>query len=104
MHYVCIDYQSGITRLIHNGSYKCAYPLHEGGYEEPKDSEDNNNGMNDRMVLYKEWASFRCWSKEQPLWLIRRYFGTKIGLYFAWLGFYTQVFLKYFSYYHQGLG
>ena len=27
--------------------------------------------------------------KRQPLWLIKRYFGDKIGLYFAWLGFYT---------------
>lgn len=28
--------------------------------------------------------------KKQPLWLIRRYFGEKVGLYFAWLGFYTK--------------
>ncbi len=42
------------------------------------------------QILYKEWASLRNWYKEQPLWLIRRYFGVKIGLYFAWLGFYTK--------------
>ena len=31
--------------------------------------------------------------KKQPLWLIKRYFGDKIGLYFAWLGFYTQMLI-----------
>ena len=25
------------------------------------------------------------------MWLIRNYFGAKIGLYFAWLGFYTEM-------------
>ena len=45
------------------------------------------------QILYKEWASLRCWYKQQPLWVIRRYFGVKIGLYFAWLGFYTQMLL-----------
>ena len=38
-----------------------------------------------------EWATLRTWYKKQPLWLIKNYFGVKIGLYFAWLGFYTQV-------------
>lgn len=28
--------------------------------------------------------------KKQPLWLIRRYFGEKVALYYAWLGFYTK--------------
>ena len=43
------------------------------------------------QILYKEWASLGCWYKRQPLWLIRNYFGAKIGLYFAWLGFYTEM-------------
>ncbi|GAB1295479.1 Anoctamin-4 [Apodemus speciosus] len=43
----------GLNRLLTNGSYEAAFPLHE------------------------------------PLDLVRRYFGEKIGLYFAWLGWYT---------------
>ena len=41
------------------------------------------------QVLYREWALPKNLFKRQPLWLIKRYFGDKIGLYFAWLGFYT---------------
>ena len=41
------------------------------------------------QVLYSEWALPKNFLKRQPLWLIKRYFGDKIGLYFAWLGFYT---------------
>ncbi len=43
------------------------------------------------QLLYMEWATPKKWYKKQPLWLIKNYFGVKIGLYFAWLGFYTQV-------------
>lgn len=43
------------------------------------------------QLLYLEWANLKKWYKKQPLWLIKNYFGVKIGLYFAWLGFYTQM-------------
>jgi len=45
------------------------------------------------QTLYLEWARPKKWYKKQPLWLIKRYFGDKIGLYFAWLGFYTQMLI-----------
>ena len=45
------------------------------------------------QLLYLEWASLKNWYKNQPLWLIKNYFGVKIGLYFAWLGFYTQMLI-----------
>uniref|UniRef100_A0A665V5S5 Anoctamin n=1 Tax=Echeneis naucrates TaxID=173247 RepID=A0A665V5S5_ECHNA len=51
------------------------------------------NCESDRYNLYKYWARFFCFFKEQPLNLIRKYYGEKIGIYFAWLGFYTEMLL-----------
>lgn len=42
-----------------------------------------------RYKLSKHWATVRKWYQFQPLGHIKNYFGTKIGLYFAWLEFYT---------------
>lgn len=44
-------------------------------------------------MLFLEWARPGRWYKKQPLWLIRKYFGDKIALYFAWLGFYTEMLI-----------
>ena len=49
----------------------------------------NLRNLNDRQVLCLEWAGLNRWFRHQPLWLIRKYFGPKIGMYFAWLEFYT---------------
>uniref|UniRef100_A0A8C3G3L6 Anoctamin n=1 Tax=Cyclopterus lumpus TaxID=8103 RepID=A0A8C3G3L6_CYCLU len=69
----------GITKLLDRGVYKAAYPLH-----------DVKEGCpNERFLLYKEWAHPKSFYKMQPLNLIRKYYGEKIGIYFAWLGFYT---------------
>uniref|UniRef100_A0A4W5P0V5 Anoctamin n=1 Tax=Hucho hucho TaxID=62062 RepID=A0A4W5P0V5_9TELE len=46
-----------------------------------------------RQILYEEWASYSVFYKYQPIGLIRKYFGEKIGLYFAWLGVYTQMLI-----------
>ena len=46
------------------------------------------------QILYLEWAKWRNWYRKQPLWLIKKYFGVKLGLYFAWMGLYTQVKLE----------
>uniref|UniRef100_G1SRP3 Anoctamin n=1 Tax=Oryctolagus cuniculus TaxID=9986 RepID=G1SRP3_RABIT len=60
----------GINSLIANNIYEAAYPLHD--------------------LLYQEWARYGVFYKFQPIDLIRKYFGEKIGLYFAWLGLYTS--------------
>lgn len=46
-----------------------------------------------RFLLSNEWASVRKWYRYQPLDYIKEYFGVKIGLYFAWLGYYTYMLL-----------
>uniref|UniRef100_A0A8C6YAL2 Anoctamin n=1 Tax=Naja naja TaxID=35670 RepID=A0A8C6YAL2_NAJNA len=78
----------GIKRLLNNGSYSAAYPLHDCQYW--KKSNDPKC-ENERYTLYREWARFPRFYKEQPLDLIRKYYGEKIGIYFAWLGFYTEM-------------
>ncbi|XP_033909744.2 anoctamin-1a isoform X2 [Acipenser ruthenus] len=80
-------YSMGITNLLANGVYNAAYPLHDG------DCESENAEPNDRKLLYEEWASYSVFYKYQPIDLIRKYFGEKIGLYFAWLGVYTQMLI-----------
>ena len=82
----------GIQRLVNKNVYKSAYPLHDGDYDY-HDSEENSIKMNERRLLYLEWATIKNWYKKQPLWLIKNYFGVKIGLYFAWLGFYTKMLI-----------
>ncbi|XP_065117655.1 anoctamin-1a isoform X1 [Paramisgurnus dabryanus] len=80
-------YIMGISSLLGSGIYTAAYPLHDG------DMDDPNGEPNDRKVLYEEWASYSMFYKYQPLGLIRKYFGEKVGLYFAWLGVYTQMLI-----------
>ncbi|XP_005384304.1 PREDICTED: anoctamin-1 isoform X10 [Chinchilla lanigera] len=80
-------YSMGITSLLANGVYSAAYPLHDGDYE------GDSIEFNDRKLLYEEWASYGVFYKYQPIDLVRKYFGEKIGLYFAWLGAYTQMLI-----------
>ncbi|XP_065300565.1 anoctamin-5-like [Dermacentor albipictus] len=82
--------QRGIHKLLNDDVYLEAYPLHDGpigrGSFDPLKEEPT-----ERRLLYSEWARPAAWYKQQPLGLIRRYFGEKTGLYFAWLGFYTSM-------------
>uniref|UniRef100_A0A8C1WGK2 Anoctamin n=1 Tax=Cyprinus carpio TaxID=7962 RepID=A0A8C1WGK2_CYPCA len=80
-------FSMGITSLLGSGVYLAAYPLHDG------DVDGENAEPNDRKLLYEEWASYSAFYKYQPTGLIRKYFGEKIGLYFAWLGVYTQMLI-----------
>ncbi|XP_034169109.2 anoctamin-2b isoform X2 [Pangasianodon hypophthalmus] len=77
----------GITTLIAKGVYDSAFPLHDGDFKDSRQAEEKN----ERQLLHDEWARYGAFYKYQPVDLIRKYFGEKIGLYFAWLGVYTQL-------------
>nr|XP_020457184.1 anoctamin-1-like [Monopterus albus] len=99
----------GINTLIAKGAYEAAFPLHDGDYHHT--ANENPEEKNDRQpdgergtkldpecrvsiqILYEEWASYSSFFKYQPIDLVRNYFGEKVGLYFAWLGVYTQLLI-----------
>ncbi|XP_004638088.1 anoctamin-9 [Octodon degus] len=60
--------------LVKDGVFEDKFPLHRG-------KED----------LKMKWARWRNLFQEQPIDAIRDYFGVKVALYFAWLGWYTYM-------------
>ncbi|XP_005401921.1 PREDICTED: anoctamin-9 [Chinchilla lanigera] len=60
--------------LVKDGVFESKFPLHRG-------EED----------LKVKWAQWRNLLQEQPIDAIRDYFGEKVALYFAWLGWYTYM-------------
>ncbi|CAH0557259.1 unnamed protein product [Brassicogethes aeneus] len=78
------DFGFGMERLLNEKVYTAVYPLHDG---------DLRNPGSIRNLLYNEWASISKWYRYQPLDYVKEYFGVKIALYFAWLGYYTHILL-----------
>ncbi|XP_012581072.1 PREDICTED: anoctamin-5 [Condylura cristata] len=78
----------GIERLLNSNTYSSAYPLHDGQYWKPSEPP---NPINERYILRQNWARLSYFYKEQPLDMIRNYYGEKIGIYFVFLGFYTEM-------------
>ena len=100
------DFAFGLDKLIQLEVYSDAYPVHDGTIHEKGRLKVRKGKIklqscflkifildSKRSKLYKEWGLFRKWYKYQPLDAIRKYFGVKIGLYFAWLGFFTTMLI-----------
>lgn len=75
----------GLQKLLLDGVYIGGYPLHD----ESDSTEEGETPMSDRQKLKEDWARFGRMFKYQPYEAIKDYFGHEVGLYFAWLGFYT---------------
>ncbi|XP_053304638.1 anoctamin-9 [Spea bombifrons] len=76
LHKTCIRTNENLQNLIDIGVFETCFPLHSlndsCGYE-----------------LKRKWARWRDVIYKQPVAEIREYFGEKVALYFAWLGWYT---------------
>ena len=84
----------GIPRLLHERVYTDSYPLHSGPIELIKlEDVDLPEEKNTRQQLVDDWANLHRIFKYQPLNAIKLYFGTRIALYFAWLGTYTLMLI-----------
>ncbi|XP_039391605.1 anoctamin-9-like isoform X7 [Mauremys reevesii] len=72
-----ISPEETLQKLIKAKVFEAAFPLHE------------QEGL--RKELKENWAQWRKILKQQPIEDIRSYFGEKVALYFAWLGWYTRI-------------
>ena len=91
-------------RLKEMGGYEDVFPLHDGEIGEnvfqfsfdefDPDESDLSTRPSMRQVLRRSWARFgRTMFCIQPLDQVMQYFGATTAIYFAWLGFYTQMLI-----------
>uniref|UniRef100_A0A1I8GIU1 Anoctamin n=1 Tax=Macrostomum lignano TaxID=282301 RepID=A0A1I8GIU1_9PLAT len=79
------------SECLSKGAITGYFTLHDGPYKPPSGADTRVQGFdNDRQELYDVWVAPKNWYRFQPLLLVRRYFGEKIAMYFAWLGFYNM--------------
>uniref|UniRef100_A0A671XE77 Anoctamin n=1 Tax=Sparus aurata TaxID=8175 RepID=A0A671XE77_SPAAU len=82
-----VKQSSGVVEKISSLVSKVLEPLHPHVEErQPK----NIKRLSHTFSREKQHLVFY---KYQPIGLVRKYFGEKIGLYFAWLGLYTQMLI-----------
>ena len=77
----------GVVSLCHDEVYEASFPLHDG----PSKKKEESQPGNDRQKLRSDWSSFRKMFTYQPINAVRRYFGCRIGMYYAWLGVYIAM-------------